>query len=203
MRTQDERAIPAFHKAVSLNPALLGTWLHLAASYANENARPEAFHGRRGRLIRRKPRMPANSPLHTLCCAGDTTALESWLANHSKYKALLENASNDVKNDSNRHRALVTLMLQAVRQSQGPDLDTDVQVNESTRIKISDVERLAHVGLTSKIVSCTSHLPRRHWGYCSTCRTIGTRRSTATAPQPRRARRSVASSLELLRPLHR
>lgn len=99
-----------------------------------------------------------------LCGAGDPAALESWLANHPKYKALLENAPNDVKTDPNRHRALVTLMLQAVRQSQGADLDTDVQVREPPWIRRRVVKALAHAGTVGTSAARGSYVPQEALG---------------------------------------
>ena len=69
-------------------------------------------------------RAPRSSPTFFL-------ALEGWLRNHDKYRALPDSAN--FRADPNRHRALVDLFLAAARQAPGPEMDTDVQVREEAR----------------------------------------------------------------------
>ncbi|KAJ1943911.1 hypothetical protein GGF37_002436 [Kickxella alabastrina] len=106
---QEQAAIAALRKAISLDPDSLGAHLALAVSYTNEGYQMDAYD-----------------------------ELHEWVARHPRYKSLVPASASDSMASSDRRKDYVQdIYIQAARMSPGQDWDPDVQVALGVLFNIS------------------------------------------------------------------
>ncbi|KAJ2309803.1 hypothetical protein IWW54_003536 [Coemansia sp. RSA 2705] len=106
---QEQAAIAALRKAVSLDPESLGAHLALAVSYTNEGYQMDAYD-----------------------------ELHEWVARHERYQALVPETAPESMGSSDTRKAYVQdLFIKAARMSPGQDWDPDVQIALGVLFNIS------------------------------------------------------------------
>ncbi|KAJ2453457.1 hypothetical protein EV183_002210 [Coemansia sp. RSA 2336] len=106
---QEQAAIAALRKAISLNPESLDAHLALAVSYTNEGYQMDAYD-----------------------------ELHEWIARHDRYKSLVPaTAPENMGNSQTRKDYVQDLYLKAARMAPGQDWDPDVQIALGVLFNIS------------------------------------------------------------------
>ncbi|KAJ2212625.1 hypothetical protein EV179_004529 [Coemansia sp. RSA 487] len=106
---QEQAAIAALRKAISLDPDALGAHLALAVSYTNEGYQMDAYD-----------------------------ELHEWIARHDRYKSLVPStAPENMASNETRKNYVQDLYIKAARMSPGQDWDADVQVALGVLFNIS------------------------------------------------------------------
>ncbi|KAJ1820664.1 hypothetical protein LPJ75_000893 [Coemansia sp. RSA 2598] len=106
---QEQAAIAALRKAVSLDPDALDAHLALAVSYTNEGYQMDAYD-----------------------------ELHEWVARHDRYRTLVPaSAPENMTNSDSRKAYVQDLYIQAARMAPGQDWDPDVQVALGVLFNIS------------------------------------------------------------------
>ncbi|KAJ2351285.1 hypothetical protein GGF43_004075 [Coemansia sp. RSA 2618] len=106
---QEQAAIAALRKAITLDPESLGAHLALAVSYTNEGYQMDAYD-----------------------------ELHEWVARHDRYKSLVPETAPESMGSSDTRKAYVQdLYIKAARMSPGQDWDPDVQVALGVLFNIS------------------------------------------------------------------
>ncbi|KAJ2705721.1 hypothetical protein FB645_002211 [Coemansia sp. IMI 203386] len=106
---QEQAAIAALRKAVSLDPEALDAHLALAVSYTNEGYQMDAYD-----------------------------ELHEWVARHERYRTLVPASAPESMTSNDSRKAYVQdLYIQAARMSPGQDWDPDVQVALGVLFNIS------------------------------------------------------------------
>ncbi|KAJ2837255.1 hypothetical protein FBU31_001177 [Coemansia sp. 'formosensis'] len=106
---QEQAAIAALRKAISLDAASLDAHLALAVSYTNEGYQMDAYD-----------------------------ELHEWVARHDRYKTLVPESAPEGMNSSDTRKAYVqSLYIKAARMTPGQDWDPDVQVALGVLFNIS------------------------------------------------------------------
>ncbi|PIA16969.1 TPR-like protein [Coemansia reversa NRRL 1564] len=106
---QEQAAVAALRKAISLDPESLDAHLALGVSYTNEGYQADAYD-----------------------------ELHEWIARHPRYKSLVpESASANMSNSDARKGYVQDLFIRAARMSPGQDWDADVQVALGVLFNIS------------------------------------------------------------------
>ncbi|KAI9482299.1 hypothetical protein BX667DRAFT_466442 [Coemansia mojavensis] len=106
---QEQAAIAALRKAISLNPESLDAHLALAVSYTNEGYQMDAYD-----------------------------ELHEWIARHDRYKSLVpETAPENMSNSQTRKDYVQDLYIKAARMAPGQDWDPDVQIALGVLFNIS------------------------------------------------------------------
>ncbi|KAJ2849663.1 hypothetical protein IWW36_002467 [Coemansia brasiliensis] len=106
---QEQAAIAALRKAISLNPESLDAHLALAVSYTNEGYQMDAYD-----------------------------ELHEWIARHDRYKSLVpETAPESMSNSQTRKDYVQDLYIKAARMAPGQDWDPDVQIALGVLFNIS------------------------------------------------------------------
>ncbi|KAJ2897051.1 hypothetical protein IWW38_001843, partial [Coemansia aciculifera] len=106
---QEQAAIAALRKAISLNSSSLDAHLALAVSYTNEGYQMDAYD-----------------------------ELHEWVSRHDRYKTLVSDSALESMSSSDTRKAYVQdLFIKAARMSPGQDWDPDVQVALGVLFNIS------------------------------------------------------------------
>ncbi|KAI8323978.1 TPR-like protein [Martensiomyces pterosporus] len=106
---QEQAAIAALRKAISLDPNALDAHLALAVSYTNEGYQMDAYD-----------------------------ELHEWIARHDRYKSLVPaTAPENMAKSETRKNYVQDLYIQAARMSPGQDWDPDVQIALGVLFNIS------------------------------------------------------------------
>ncbi|KAJ2197402.1 hypothetical protein IW144_002435 [Coemansia sp. RSA 522] len=106
---QEQAAVAALRKAITLDPESLGAHLALAVSYTNEGYQMDAYD-----------------------------ELHEWVSRHDRYKSLVPDVAPENMSSSEARKAYVQdLFIKAARMSPGQDWDPDVQIALGVLFNIS------------------------------------------------------------------